>query len=408
VFFALHNNYIITNVFNPEIGVKTTNPDILTLINKNVDNREQSYILGAFAEIKKLDPELYYDLIRANFYQTGVVQSPASYYNLLPNTDVVPLANSLLRNHAEITSGKIFPLIDAIMANIGTSLNNVKRVSSKKSDVFSSKMTFSADRSAKKEYIYYKERYDSSNRNAVLREGIFKKVGESSYELLEPQNYRSMFYNLNLSEELDLSYQEDEDTTDENPFIESEEDETPVTTQPTDTAKNFNKKNLFAVTPIQAADKKAIIKASIATQYIGFGEGIAGSSTETYRQQIGEFANTGNYSANDVIFVSIGGKRGTEEQQKTQQDKTIKEAVKAVEAGATILTDNKAYTDNSNYNTGEKKLYANMEAKGYNYSDASKLAYEALNDEPYISDEEKQQTLAEIEAEKQQKEKNEQ
>ena len=136
-------------------------------------------------------------------------------------------------------------------------------------------------------------------------------------------------------------------------------------------ASELSKKNLFTVTPIQSADKKAIIKASIATQYIGFGEGITGSSTETYRQQAGEFANTGNYSTNDVIFVSIGGKRGTALQQKTQQDRTIKEAIKAVEAGATILTDNKAYTDSSTYNTGEKRLYANMEAKGYNYSEVT-------------------------------------
>jgi hypothetical protein len=138
-------------------------------------------------------------------------------------------------------------------------------------------------------------------------------------------------------------------------------------TQLSTSVKTFDKKNIFTVNPIQSADKKAKIKASIATQYIGFGEGILGSSTETYRQQAGRFANTGNYSANDVIFVSIGGKRGTELQQKTQQDRTIKEAIKAVEAGATILTDNKAYTDASTYNTGEKRLYANMEAKGYNY-----------------------------------------
>jgi hypothetical protein len=142
-------------------------------------------------------------------------------------------------------------------------------------------------------------------------------------------------------------------------------------TQSSTSVKNFDKKNLFKVNPIQAADKKATIKASIATQYIGFGEGITGSSTENYRQQAGAFANTGNYSANDVIFVSIGGKRGTELQQKTQQDRTIKEAIKAVEAGATILTDNKAYTEASNYNTGEQRLYANMKAKGYNYSEVT-------------------------------------
>ena len=52
------------------------------------------------------------------------------------------------------------------------------------------------------------------------------------------------------------------------------------------------------------------------------------------------------------------------------------------------------------------KLVEAYESERYNYSDASKLAYEALNDEPYISDEDKQQVLAEIAAEKQ-KEKNE-
>ena len=52
------------------------------------------------------------------------------------------------------------------------------------------------------------------------------------------------------------------------------------------------------------------------------------------------------------------------------------------------------------------KLLEAFEYEGYDYSDASKLAYEALNDEPYISDEDKQQAVAEIAAEKQ-KEKNE-
>jgi hypothetical protein len=52
------------------------------------------------------------------------------------------------------------------------------------------------------------------------------------------------------------------------------------------------------------------------------------------------------------------------------------------------------------------KLLESFEYEGYSYSEATQLAYEALNEEPYISDEDKQQTLAEIAAEKQ-KEKNE-
>ena len=143
---------------------------------------------------------------------------------------------------------------------------------------------------------------------------------------------------------------------------------------PTTTDK-FAKKNIFTVTPQQGvSDNKAKAKASIATQYIGFGEGIVGkdgkrSSTQIYREQVGVFANTGNYSSNDVIFVSVPGLRGDEAIAKREQDKTIKEAIKAVEAGATILTDNKKYIDSSAYNTGEKKLYNAMQDKRYNYSE---------------------------------------
>jgi len=132
---------------------------------------------------------------------------------------------------------------------------------------------------------------------------------------------------------------------------------------------NLERKNIFTVKPIQSVDKKAIVKASIATQYIGFGEGISGSSTESYRQQVGKYANTGNYSFNDVIFVSIGGKRGNEVVRKQQQDRTIKEALKAIEAGATLITDNKSYVESSDYNEGEKRLAKNLEAKGYAYSE---------------------------------------
>jgi hypothetical protein len=311
------------------------------------------------------------------------------------------------------------------------------------------------------------------------------------------------------------------------------------TTQVVD-KNQLQKKNIFSVKPLTDTDKKAIIKASVATQYIGFGEGIAGSSTESYRQQVLEqsknnieistqkytrqsvendvntmylftdnaertsspnsnsenvdkntwyykkyksktnkpihfgslnnptsavirglnnaypistmsaygtnwtdnnfelfkhtiddeinqikkdlpkfsklkignyrigqgglkaklplqhqnyldnklkeigidntqsepkiinkssIVNSNNYSSNDVVFVSIVGKRGNEQVRKEQQDKTIKEALKAIEAGATLITDNKSYVESSTYNEGEKRLAKNLEAKGYIYSE---------------------------------------
>jgi hypothetical protein len=52
------------------------------------------------------------------------------------------------------------------------------------------------------------------------------------------------------------------------------------------------------------------------------------------------------------------------------------------------------------------RLLEAYESEGYSYSEATQLAYEALNDEPYCDKEERQQALAEIAAEKQKEKKN--
>lgn len=110
------------------------------------------------------------------------------------------------------------------------------------------------------------------------------------------------------------------------------------------------------ITPANNVDKKAAIKGAMANKFIGFADGIFNSSTGKYAQQAGDKANTGNYTSDDVVFVSIPGKRGNEDVRHQQQDRTITEALKALKAGATLLTDNKAYTENSTYNEGEKRL----------------------------------------------------
>jgi len=70
--------------------------------------------------------------------------------------------------------------------------------------------------------------------------------------------------------------------------------------------------NTLTITPIQPADKKATAKGKISNKFIGFANGIEGSSTAEYARQAGDKANVGTYSPNDVVFVSIPGKRGDE------------------------------------------------------------------------------------------------
>lgn len=126
------------------------------------------------------------------------------------------------------------------------------------------------------------------------------------------------------------------------------------------------------ITPANSVDKKAAIKGAMANKFIGFAEGIFNSSTGKYAQQAGDKANTENYTSDDVVFVSIPGKRGNEDVRHQQQDRTIAEALKALKAGATLLTDNKAYTENSTYNEGEKRLAKALNNAGAIYSEIQK------------------------------------
>jgi alkylated DNA repair dioxygenase AlkB len=138
--------------------------------------------------------------------------------------------------------------------------------------------------------------------------------------------------------------------------------------RPEITPRIFEAQNLFTVTP-HRYDKKAISKAKYSTQLIAFAEGIAKSSSRKYAEEVGKkYANTGKYGPKDVIFVSVVGKnRGTPEQERNMQNKTINEAIKAIETGATLITDNIEYLATSDHNTGEKRLAHHLNRLGYIY-----------------------------------------
>lgn len=125
----------------------------------------------------------------------------------------------------------------------------------------------------------------------------------------------------------------------------------------------------LTITPAQAADKKAAAKGSISNKFIGFAEDIKGSSTAEYARQAGDRANVGVYSHEDTVFVSIPGMRGNAEIRHREQQKTINEALKALHQGATLITDNEAYTNSSSYNEGEKRLAQALKTVGAIYSE---------------------------------------
>lgn len=193
----LHNNYLFTNVFNPEIGNATDVPDIISMQNKSIDPKEADFINQAFGQLKEQDRTLYDKLITVNFFQTGIVQSPVSFYSLIPYNDVLPLANNLLNKHSE-TISSFRDLTDQLMANIGYKLNNIKRINWKAGDEeFASVIKLPNQRTQGKEYIFYVQ---ENKKAKTKKQGMFKRIADETYELIEPKNYKSLFYNFTKDE----------------------------------------------------------------------------------------------------------------------------------------------------------------------------------------------------------------
>lgn len=100
-------------------------------------------------------------------------------------------------------------------------------------------------------------------------------------------------------------------------------------------------------------------KSDQANKFIG--RGSAASSTAKYAKAWGARANTGQYTSSDVVFVSAEGNRGG----RIAPD--LDEIGRAVQARATIITDDKANRDRE-YNVGEREVAKFLAESGYRES----------------------------------------
>lgn len=113
---------------------------------------------------------------------------------------------------------------------------------------------------------------------------------------------------------------------------------------------------------------KEQIKTEIATQFIG--DGSKGSSTAAYEgiYNAEGVSNTGEYTAEDVVYVSSNGNR--KGRVNPVVDGVLQGAyqniAKAIEAGATLVMDTAAHLESTkNYNLGEIQLAKYLEDHGY-------------------------------------------
>ncbi|OYX46805.1 MAG: hypothetical protein B7Y97_13225, partial [Sphingomonas sp. 32-66-10] len=97
-------------------------------------------------------------------------------------------------------------------------------------------------------------------------------------------------------------------------------------------------------------------KSDKANKFIG--RGSAASSTARYAKAWGDRANTGEYTAGDVVFVSAEGARAG------RVDIDVQELRRAIDAKVTFITD-VAADRNRPYNVGERHVAAMLETAGY-------------------------------------------
>ena len=114
---------------------------------------------------------------------------------------------------------------------------------------------------------------------------------------------------------------------------------------------------------------KEVIKVNRATQFIG--EGTERSNTQKYANIYDRYglANTGQYTASDVIFVSSNGRRTGRVNPVSEGvlQRAYKNIDLAIEAGASFIMDTASHLEKTGkrYNIGEVQLAEYLESKGY-------------------------------------------
>jgi len=128
-------------------------------------------------------------------------------------------------------------------------------------------------------------------------------------------------------------------------------------------SKETTKTKEYTVTPLNhvpnAEKVKAPAKARMSNKYIGFGNRSTGSYREELKKQ-GMPVNSGEYTKDDTVFVSVNGNPTTANLEATKQ-----EVVKVLEAGGKLVTDSKEYLSTSSYNKGEQALATHLTTLGY-------------------------------------------
>lgn len=112
------DNYLFQNLLTIDYALTQNEPDIIRIDNTvRIDNDLQKVIYQSFKDFGAFYPALYEDIIKASLFQTGVIESPVSFYKYIPVDDFVNVVGPLVKKQSQIN---ILEFLSEIYQNLPT------------------------------------------------------------------------------------------------------------------------------------------------------------------------------------------------------------------------------------------------------------------------------------------------
>ena len=112
------DNYLFQNLLTIDYALTPNEPDIIRIDNTvRIDNDLQKVIYQSFKDFGAFYPALYQDIIKASLFQTGVIESPVSFYKYVPVDDFVNIVGPLVKTQSRIN---VLEFLSEIYQNLPT------------------------------------------------------------------------------------------------------------------------------------------------------------------------------------------------------------------------------------------------------------------------------------------------
>lgn len=355
------NNYLFQNLLTIDYALNKNEPDIIRIDNTiRIDNDLQKVIYESFKDFGSFYPALYQDIIKASLFQTGVIESPVSFYKYIPVDDFVNVVGPLVKQYSKIDT---LEYLSEIYQNLPSLRGLVQSV--KYNDIIGEKAGLPEKIELPSTFNYQVDFLLKKSKNKI---GLYERKGENNGNFVFqkiPIKSNLKFYNTLINNNIPIETI-DEDITDID-YVE--------VIPETKLLNSFKSSNQDVKQGFKLSiDKKSKDqgKADLANALITYSN--PGTSSYQYMQDAKKQGipvnNEIKLNSNVIAMVSVNGNNKATNK---QIEATYLHAREIIETGGTIIMDSTADANRSWNATGEALVQEQLgeptgqTSKGYNY-----------------------------------------